>query len=149
LQSSVVRTGPFCGAAHGSVCGHSFGVRCIRREAVHRSELVRPLVRGSAWALVQPAWGAGSACGLVSVGCMWRVGAYACVVTREKDRQREKERGPAYSMSLSSVCFHVFRCMCSYVLSKCCMYFIWMLYVFYLDVAYAAMTIHVFELYLF
>ena len=74
-------------------------------------------------------------CGyLFGVGCMWRVGACACDVTREKDREREKERGVRILHGTELLMFHAFRC---------CMCFIRMLYVFHLDVAYVAMAIHV------
>jgi hypothetical protein len=73
-------------------------------------------------------WDAGQRMGAhaasLDVGCMRRVGACACVVTKER-RTDTEERGPAYSMALSSVCF-----MC---LDLC---FIWMLHVFYPNVVY-------------
>jgi hypothetical protein len=55
------------------------------------------------------AWGAGQRMGAcatsLDVGCMWRMGACACVVTRERRTDTEKERGPTYSMALSFICF--------------------------------------------
>jgi hypothetical protein len=60
-----------CGVAHESLCGHSFGVG--QRMEAHVA--------------------------LIDVRCMRHMGACACAVTREKDRQKEKEHGITYSMA--------------------------------------------------
>jgi hypothetical protein len=64
----------------------------------------------------------------LGVGCMWRVGACACSMTRERRTEREKKHGPAYSMAPLGVGFHVFRCM---------------FHVFYLDVASCMLQVNV------
>jgi hypothetical protein len=76
----------------------------------------------------------------LGVGCIWCVGACACAVTKEKDRQRDKERGAHILHGIELRMFHAFRCMLSYVSSRCCLCFIRMLYVLHLDIAYVAMA---------
>ena len=90
LQSGGARTGPFFGAAHGSVCGHLFDAGCMRRGAAHGSSCghsfgVGHAAQGDAWELVRP---------------LVRRGAHG-----REERQRAKEHGPVYSMAPSSICF--------------------------------------------
>jgi hypothetical protein len=68
-------------------------------------ELVQPLIRRQcmeARAATRSAWGVGQHMGahaaLLGVGCMRRVGAYACAMTRERrtDRERDIEEARAY-----------------------------------------------------
>jgi hypothetical protein len=121
---SCSQTGPasFSAGQHmGSVCGHSFIVGCMWRGAAHESSF--SVGCGPAH---------GSACGLAQRGVHAARGACACVVTRERRTDTEKERKARILYSIELRMFHAFRFM--FHLDVVCV-FIRILYVFYLDVA--------------
>jgi hypothetical protein len=86
LQSGGARNGPFCGALHGGVWAHLFGVGCMRRGAAHGSSCGHSFCVGQRMGAHAASLGVGyGACGA------W---ACACVVTKTEGRTIRGVWGP-------------------------------------------------------